>query len=112
MIGALKAVPGVKKAEVSLSAGTATVLYDGKKVKAATLVKTINAISHRGRSGAFKASVLPAKPREIGQGKSKHSGVNRPMSSLTILSEDVGPLKEAFNKESDKTRLILLVSPT
>ena len=111
MLGALKAVPGVKKAEVSLKTGTATVLYD-KKVKAADLVKTINAISHRGEVRRFKATVLPAKSRRIGQGNSKHSGSNTPMISLTILSEDAGLLKAAFNKESDKTRLILLVSPT
>ena len=35
----------------------------------------------------------------------------RPIPVLT-LSADVEPLREAFNRDVDKTRLLLLLSPT
>jgi hypothetical protein len=31
---------------------------------------------------------------------------------LVDLPGDIGPLREAFNRDADKTRVLLLVSPT
>jgi len=31
---------------------------------------------------------------------------------LPTLSADIAPLRQAFNRDADKTRLLLLVSPT
>jgi len=31
---------------------------------------------------------------------------------LVTLSADIGPLQEAFNRDADKVRLLLLLSPT
>lgn len=67
---ALKAVPGVKKVEVSLQSSTATVLRDPQKATPADLVKAVNAISHRGRRSAFRAiSIVTGNaPRAPSQG--------------------------------------------
>jgi hypothetical protein len=31
---------------------------------------------------------------------------------LIVLSKEIGPLKQAFNRDADRTRLLLLLSPT
>jgi hypothetical protein len=36
----------------------------------------------------------------------------RALTPLVTLSADIGPLREAFNRDVDKVRLLLLVSPT
>ena len=35
-----------------------------------------------------------------------------PTRSVVILSGDTGPLREAFNRDAEQTRLLLLLSPT
>ena len=34
------------------------------------------------------------------------------MTNLITLSGDIAPLREAFNRDAEKTRLLLLTSPT
>ena len=35
-----------------------------------------------------------------------------PARSVITLSGDTGPLREAFNRDAEQTRLLLLLSPT
>ena len=35
-----------------------------------------------------------------------------PARSVITLSADAGPLREAFNRDAEHTRLLLLLSPT
>lgn len=111
MIGALKALAGVKTATADVAAGTATVLHDSKKIKAPALVKAVNAISHRGQPGAFRATVVPPASSGTKKGERKKVEKKQPPPALTTLSDEA-PLKQAFNEQSDKTRLVLLLSPT
>ncbi len=34
------------------------------------------------------------------------------MTDLIALPEGIAPLRDAFNRDADKTRLVLLLSPT
>jgi hypothetical protein len=36
----------------------------------------------------------------------------RPPIPLTVLSSDIVPVKEAFNRDENRTRALLLLSPT
>jgi hypothetical protein len=36
----------------------------------------------------------------------------RPPISLTVLSSDIVPVKEAFNRDENRTRALFLLSPT
>ena len=58
MIGALKALPGVKSATADIKVGTAIVVHDAAKIKAPALVKAVNGITHGGKPAAFQASVV------------------------------------------------------
>lgn len=69
-----------------------------------------------GAAGAVVGAILAT-----GIGSARFALADRPRTGrhaneaslpLTTLSESIAPLRRAFNQDADKTRLVLLVSPT
>ncbi|HLK55189.1 MAG TPA: mercuric transporter MerT family protein [Chthonomonadaceae bacterium] len=98
IVKALKNTSGVYDAKVDFASKRATVRYNAKRVTVAELRKAIEKTGY--------SVTDPGK--QVGGKKVENAKGSIP---LTTLSDEL-TLKEAFNKESDKTRLVLLVSPT
>jgi copper chaperone CopZ len=99
IVKALKSTPGVYEAKVDFASRRATVRYDPKRVTGAELRKAIE------RTGF---SVTDLGKQAAGDKKVENTKDSIP---LVTLSDDL-PLKEAFNRDVNQTRLLLLTSPT
>lgn len=110
---ALAKVPGVLKAEVGLAEGRAFIQLDGESIPSqASLIQAIEA------AGFQAASTVGRKYQEF-----EASGAVRPETlavetvpatpaAVQPLSKTAVELRELFNDDADKLRLVLLLSPS
>src|SRR5262249_30120891 len=99
IVKALKSTPGVYEAKVDFASRRATMRYDPKRVTVAALRKAIE-------NTGF--SVAEPRKKSVGEKKVENATDSIP---LVTLSDEL-PLKEAFNRDANQTRLLLLTSPT
>lgn len=90
----LARIPGVQRAEVSFAPPQARVTYDPKQVNHQMLTEAIRQAGYETPAEPAAPAQAPAKP-----------GAPNPAKKLSGLRED-------FNREADKVRLLLLLSPS
>ena len=109
---ALSAVPGVLEVTVSLDDARAALVLDGAAIPAQeTLIQCV-------ADAGFKAE--SAVGREYGEYAAFESGADDSVDTATTgratelheLSKDARELKDVFNRDADKVRLVVLLSPT
>lgn len=122
---ALAAVPGVLEASVSLEDGRASIILDGDAIPSQeSLIQAVTdagytAASVVGRDyqayEAFESAGDDAVAGTPGAADAENPEASSPQVTargLHELSKDARELKDRFNRDSDKLRLVVLLSPT
>ncbi len=111
----VKKLPGISFVKASYEKGSATVEYDGQKIKADKIIAAVNGIGYHAEQQALNKITLQAKTENCcANGTCKDHLATLPKGenkNLRIMS-DVIEIKKAFNEKNDKTKFVAILSST